>query len=68
MRNLRNGENPPVELARQVHRTWIDFATSGYPGWASYNVQQRAVMRIHTSWEVLADPHSDERRAWHGIR
>jgi para-nitrobenzyl esterase len=62
------GENPPVELARQVHRTWIDFATGGNPGWASYNVQQRAVMRIDSSWEVLADPHSDERQAWHGIR
>jgi para-nitrobenzyl esterase len=62
------GENPPVELARRVHHTWITFATTGDPGWTPYNAQQRSVMRINTTWEILTDPRPDERQAWDGVR
>ena len=62
------GENPPVELARRVHHTWITFATTGDPGWVPYNTQQRSVMRINTSWEILTDPRPVERQAWDGVR
>jgi len=62
------GENPPVELARRVHHTWITFATTGDPGWIPYNTQQRSVMRINTTWEILTDPRSVERQAWDGAR
>ena len=62
------GENPPVELARRMHHTWITFAATGDPGWSPYNAQQRSVMYINTTWEVLTDPRSVERRAWNGAR
>jgi para-nitrobenzyl esterase len=62
------GENPPVELARRVHHTWITFATTGDPGWAPYNTQQRSVMRLNTTWEILTDPRPVERQAWDGTR
>lgn len=62
------GENPPVELARRVHNTWITFATTGDPGWVPYNTLQRAFMRINTTWETLTDAHPLERQAWNGVR
>lgn len=62
------GENPPVELASRVHRTWITFATTGDPGWTPYNARQRSLMRINTTWEILTDPRSAERQAWDGVR
>ena len=62
------GENPPAELARRVHHTWITFATTGDPGWLPYNTQQRSIMRINTTWETLTDPRPIERQAWDGAR
>jgi para-nitrobenzyl esterase len=62
------GENPPTELAKRMHSTWITFARTGDPGWVPYNTQQRQVMRINTTWEILTDPRPVERRAWDGAR
>jgi carboxylesterase type B len=62
------GEDPPFELARRVHQTWITFAATGDPGWAPFGIQQRKVMRINTAWEILNDPRSIERHAWDGVR
>jgi para-nitrobenzyl esterase len=62
------GENPPVELARRIHQTWITFATTGDPGWVPYSTQQRSAMRINTTWELLTDPRPNERQAWDGAR
>ncbi len=62
------GENPPAELATRMHKTWINFATTGNPGWVPYSVQQRSVMRIDTTWEMLTDPRPIERKAWDGAR
>ena len=62
------GENPPVELAKRIHSTWISFATTGNPGWVPYTTQQRSLMRINTTWELLTDPRSVERQAWDGVR
>ncbi|MEY9956654.1 carboxylesterase/lipase family protein [Streptacidiphilus sp. MAP5-52] len=30
------GPNPPQELAERIHGAWIDFATTGDPGWTEY--------------------------------
>jgi para-nitrobenzyl esterase len=62
------GENPPVELATRTHRAWITFATTGNPGWTSYDTQRRSVMRIDTHWEIISNPRPDERAAWNGVR
>ena len=62
------GEDPPVELARRVHQTWITFAATGNPGWVPFSAQQHQVMRINTAWEILNDPRPIERHAWDGAR
>jgi para-nitrobenzyl esterase len=62
------GENPPVELAKHMHQTWITFATTGNPGWSPYNTQQRSTMRINTTWRTITDPRPVEREAWEGVR
>lgn len=62
------GEHPSAELARRVHQTWISFASTGKPGWASYDTQRRSVMRINTAWELLTDPQALEREVWEGVR
>jgi para-nitrobenzyl esterase len=62
------GEDPPVELAKRLHQTWITFAATGDPGWAPFSTQQHHVMRINTAWEILNDPRPIERHAWDGAR
>jgi para-nitrobenzyl esterase len=62
------GENPPIELARQMHHTWIAFATHGDPGWIPYNTSPCPVMHMHTDWKLLFDPRRNEREVWNGIR
>jgi para-nitrobenzyl esterase len=58
------GEQPPADLARLFHQAFIAFATTGNPGWAPYDLQQRLVMRIDTDWSLLTDPRADLRLAW----
>ena len=58
------GEQPPADLARQMHQAWTAFATTGNPGWAPYDLQQRLVMRIDTDWSLLANPRADLRLSW----
>lgn len=62
------GEDPPVELAKRIHQTWITFAATGDPGWAPFSTQLHQVMRINTAWEILNDPRPIERQAWDGAR
>ncbi len=62
------GEDPPFELANRLHQTWINFATTGNPGWAPYNNHERQVMHINTNWEILNDPRPIERQAWDSVR
>lgn len=62
------GEHPPANLAQRMHRAWIDFATTGRPGWAPYTAEQHNVMRIDSTWDLVTDPHSAERVAWEGAR
>ncbi|MET4921030.1 carboxylesterase family protein, partial [Streptomyces sp. PSRA5] len=55
---------PPADLAARVHETWIRFARTGDPGWAAYDNDRRATMRVDTEWTQLDDPRGQERRAW----
>ncbi|WP_236653626.1 hypothetical protein [Streptacidiphilus melanogenes] len=41
------GPKPPQELAERVHRAWIDFATTGDPGWPEYG-PDRQLMWLDT--------------------
>jgi carboxylesterase type B len=62
------GDHPPQDLARLMHATWIAFATTGDPGWPTYDHQSRATMRLGTASEVVDDPRAWERALWEGIR
>jgi carboxylesterase type B len=62
------GSDPPKALADEMHTGWIRFATSGQPGWASYDRRRRATMRFEQESRVIEDPRSSERKLWEGIR
>ena len=62
------GLDPPQQLAKIMHAAWVAFATSGDPGWPTYDLQRRATMRFDTTSVVVDDPRSVERALWEGLR
>jgi para-nitrobenzyl esterase len=67
--NLRQGglagNDPPQALSALMHRAWVDFATSGDPGWAPYELASRPVMVFDGDGAcVVHDPRADERLLW----
>ncbi|MGP4031601.1 carboxylesterase/lipase family protein [Pseudarthrobacter sp. 1C304] len=62
------GPEPPQELARTMHAAWVDFASTGDPGWPRYALPQRATMRFSTESRVVEDPRAWERDLWKGAR
>ncbi len=58
------GPRPPQELAERMHRAWIEFVTSGSPGWPDYDLDTRTTMRIDEHWTLTRDPYRSERAAW----
>ena len=62
------GEDPPQELADTMHAAWVAFATSGDPGWPTYDLGRRATMRFDTTSQVVDDPRTWERALWEGLR
>lgn len=61
---LLGPDKPPAELAARMHDAWIRFAKTGDPGWAPYDTERRATMRIDAEWTQVSDPRSQERQAW----
>ncbi|OCB22446.1 carboxylesterase/lipase family protein [Mycobacterium intracellulare] len=61
-RQLR-GEDAPSELADDMQRAWIDFVTTGRPGWPSYG-RSRIVRRFNVPGDVVEDPEPFRRRIW----
>jgi para-nitrobenzyl esterase len=62
------GSSPPGELAATMHRAWVDFARSGRPGWAAYDLQTRATMTFDVDSVLVHDPRPEQRVLWDGIR
>jgi para-nitrobenzyl esterase len=62
------GSSPPAELAATMHRAWVDFARSGRPGWAAYDLQTRATMTFDVDSALVHDPRPEQRVLWDGIR
>lgn len=62
------GPEPPQALADTMHSAWVNFASTGDPGWDPYTTQQRATMVFSTDTAVTKDPHSHERQLWDGLR
>ena len=60
------GPEPPRELARRMHETWVRFAATGDPGWERYAPAGRATMVFDETDAVLPDPAGTERAAWDG--
>ena len=60
------GSEPPQGLADTMHRAWVDFATSGDPGWPRYDLDRRATMRFDVVSRVVDDPRAFERTLWLG--
>ena len=64
----RLGPAPSQALADQTHRVWVDFITSGDPGWAPYDPGRRTTALLAETVEAADDPAGNERALWDGIR
>ncbi|GAB93819.1 carboxylesterase/lipase family protein [Gordonia rhizosphera] len=64
----RLGQHPSQAVADTAHRIWVDFVTSGDPGWPAYDLGQRHVGLIGETVADVPDPARDERLVWEGIR
>ena len=62
------GDAPPQELADVVHRAWVDFVTTGDPGWPAYDLGTRPVQVFGTLTAVVPDPRGAQRAVWEGVR
>ncbi|MFI9387930.1 carboxylesterase/lipase family protein [Kutzneria sp. NPDC052558] len=62
------GDNPPQKLADAMHRAWIDFATTGDPGWPAYSPEHRVAMRFDVDSATTVDERAAERVLWDGLR
>ncbi|RYE88772.1 MAG: carboxylesterase/lipase family protein [Hyphomicrobiales bacterium] len=62
------GEAPPQELARTMHRAWIDFAVTGHPGWEPFEARRRMAMRFDTTSGAVGDLLIAEEAIWGSAR
>jgi para-nitrobenzyl esterase len=58
------GSAPPQHLADLIHRTWIDFATTGNPGWPPYTPNDRISRYFNTASGTTSNDRPDERLTW----
>ncbi|MBT9386337.1 carboxylesterase/lipase family protein [Pseudooceanicola sp. CBS1P-1] len=63
-----NGETPPQALANEMHRAWVDFATSGDPGWPAYAPESRISMQFGEVSSAATGDRREEQALWQGIR
>ncbi|MFW0783466.1 carboxylesterase family protein [Gordonia sp. CPCC 206044] len=64
----RLGPHPSQQVADTTHKIWVDFVTSGDPGWAPYATDTRTVRLIGEHVVDADDPASDERHVWDEVR
>ncbi len=63
-----SGDAAPQGLATLVHRAWVDFVTTGDPGWPTYDLVTRPVQVFGTLTSVVLDPRAEQRALWDGVR
>jgi len=61
------GPNPPQPLADVMHRAWVDFITTGDPGWAVYDLDPRPTMIFEEDSALQQDPLLTQRLVWGGL-
>lgn len=52
------------ELATSMADAWVSFASTGDPGWPSYDVEGRSTQVFGVPTRVVRDPHGVQRAAW----
>lgn len=65
------GPDAPQELADAMHRAWVDFATTGDPGWPSWDARRPVRFFGHGAEggpAVVLAPRDDELRGWEPYR
>lgn len=67
--NLRHGEalsgpDAPQPLADVMHRAWVDFTTSGDPGWTAWDTRRPVRVFDHPGTSTVLAPRQEELRAW----
>jgi para-nitrobenzyl esterase len=58
------GDDAPQGLADRMHRAWVDFATTGDPGWPAYDTRARTAMQFDVTSGPLTDWAAPERDLW----
>ena len=62
------GDAPSQAVAGRMHQVWVDFITTGDPGWPAYDTTRRATGLLTDTITVADDPSAGERACWDGIR
>ncbi len=62
------GDHPSRAVADQTHATWVNFISTGDPGWAPYSSTVRTTGILTDSVAAVEDPNGDERALWDAIR
>jgi len=62
------GDTPAQAVADQAHQVWVDFVTTGDPGWPAYDTARRTTGLLAETLLVADDPAADERVRWDQVR
>ncbi|OXY84262.1 MULTISPECIES: carboxylesterase/lipase family protein [Streptomyces] len=62
------GPDAPQELADAMHRAWVDFATTGDPGWPSWDASRPVEFFGPDAPALVLAPRDDELRGWEPYR
>jgi para-nitrobenzyl esterase len=67
------GDQPPVDLSREIHGAWVRFAKTGdpnggdLPSWPRHDPATRPTMDFDTSIRVVLDPDAEVSGMWEGV-
>lgn len=62
--NLLGTQDPPRHLVAAIHAAWVDFATSGDPGWPSFDREAAATQTWNTTSGMVEDPDGWIQEVW----
>ncbi|MGW7229609.1 carboxylesterase/lipase family protein [Streptomyces cyaneofuscatus] len=58
------GPDAPQELAEAMHRAWVEFATTGDPGWPSWDASRPVQFFGPGAPALILAPRDDELQSW----